>query len=90
MVDVLVQGGAVRRFTHSRIDTRSTHGTGCTLSAGIAAGLALGRPLEQAVADALDFVHRAIAAAPGLGRGDGHGPLNHFVPAPSRPPTNGL
>jgi hydroxymethylpyrimidine/phosphomethylpyrimidine kinase len=94
VVDVLVQNGAARRFTHPRIDTTSTHGTGCTLSAGIAAGLALGRPLAQAVADALDFVHRAIAAAPGLGRGNekgaGHGPLNHFVPAPPRPPNEGL
>jgi hydroxymethylpyrimidine/phosphomethylpyrimidine kinase len=90
IVDVLVQGGGARRFTRPRIDTTSTHGTGCTLSAGIAAGLALGRPLERAVADALDFVHRAIAAAPGLGRGSGHGPVNHFVPAPPRPPTDGL
>ena len=92
IVDVLVSdgGGAVRRFTRPRIDTTSTHGTGCTLSAGIVAGLALGRPLELAVADALDFVHRAIAAAPGLGRGGGHGPLNHFVPAPPRPPNEGL
>ncbi len=89
IVDVLVSDGAVRRFARARIDTTSTHGTGCTLSAGIAAGLALGRPLEQAVADALDFVHRAIAAAPGLGRG-GHGPLNHFVPGPPRPPMDGL
>jgi hydroxymethylpyrimidine/phosphomethylpyrimidine kinase len=89
IVDVLVSNGSVRRFTRPRIDTTATHGTGCTLSAGIAAGLALGRPLERAVADALDFVHRAIAAAPGLGRG-GHGPLNHFVPAPPRPPNEGL
>ena len=88
IVDVLVHEGSARRFTHARIDTTSTHGTGCTLSAAITAGLALGRPLEQAVTDALDFVHRAIAAAPGLGRG--HGPLNHFVPAPPRPPTEGL
>jgi hydroxymethylpyrimidine/phosphomethylpyrimidine kinase len=88
IVDVLVYNDSVRRFTHERIDTTSTHGTGCTLSAAITAGLALGRPLEQAVVDALDFVHRAIAAAPGLGRG--HGPLNHFVPAPPRPPTEGL
>jgi hydroxymethylpyrimidine/phosphomethylpyrimidine kinase len=88
VVDVLVTGGTVRRFTRPRLDTTSTHGTGCTLSAAIAAGLALGRPLERAVEDALDFVHRAIAAAPGLGHG--HGPLNHFVPAPPRPPTDGL
>jgi hydroxymethylpyrimidine/phosphomethylpyrimidine kinase len=90
LVDVLVHDGRVRRFTHERIDTTSTHGTGCTLSAAITAGLALGRPLEQAVADGLDFVHRAIAAAPGLGSNEGHGPLNHFVPAPPRPPTEGF
>jgi hydroxymethylpyrimidine/phosphomethylpyrimidine kinase len=90
IVDVLVHNGPARRFTHARIDTTSTHGTGCTLSAAITAGLALGRPLEQAVADGLDFVHRAIAAAPGLGSNKGHGPLNHFVPAPPRPPTEGL
>src|SRR5438552_2188591 len=90
LMDVLVQHGATRRFTHARIDTTSTHGTGCTLSAAITAGLALGRPLERAVEDALDFVHRAIAAAPGLGSSGGHGPLNHFVPAPPRPPTEGL
>ncbi len=88
VVDVLVAGGTARRFTHPRIDTRSTHGTGCTLSAAVAAGLAHGRPLERAVQDAIDFVHRAMAAAPGLGAG--HGPLNHFVPAPPRPPTDGL
>ncbi len=79
VVDVLVTASGTRRFPHARVPTTSTHGTGCTLSAAVTAGLALGRPLEQAVTDALDFVHRAIAAAPGLGTG--HGPLNHFVPA---------
>src|SRR2546429_820439 len=88
VVDVLIAEGIARRFTRPRVETTSTHGTGCTLSAAVAAGLALGRPLERAVEDALDFVHRAIAAAPGLGQG--HGPLNHFVPAPPRPPTDGL
>ena len=88
VVDVLVTAQGARRFTQVRLAATSTHGTGCTLSAAVAAGLALGRPLERAVADALDFVHRAIAAAPGLGRG--HGPLNHFVPAPPRPPTDGM
>ncbi len=78
---ILVTPSGVRRFTHPRIDTTSTHGTGCTLSAAITAGLALGRPLENAVADGLDFVHRAIANAPGLGAG--HGPVNHTVPAPT-------
>ena len=91
IVDVLVQKNTVHRFTSERIDTTSTHGTGCTLSAGIAAGLALGRSLEQSVTDALDFVHRAIAAAPGLGRSRaGQRPLNHFVPAPPGAPREGL
>jgi hydroxymethylpyrimidine/phosphomethylpyrimidine kinase len=62
---------------HQKVETTSTHGTGCTLSAAIAAGLALGRNLEAAVRDGLDFVQLAIAQAPGLGKG--HGPLNHFV-----------
>jgi len=87
IVDVLVADGIARRFTRPRLETTSTHGTGCTLSAAVAAGLALDRPLERAVRDALDFVGRAMAAAPALGRG--HGPLNHFVPAPPRPPTDG-
>jgi hydroxymethylpyrimidine/phosphomethylpyrimidine kinase len=88
IVDVLVSARGVHRFTHPRIDTKATHGTGCTLSAAITAGLALDRPLARAVEDGLDFVQRAIAAAPGLGRG--RGPLNHFVPAPPRPPAEGL
>jgi hydroxymethylpyrimidine/phosphomethylpyrimidine kinase len=78
--DVLVSADGVREFRRPRLATTSTHGTGCTLSAAVTAGLARGRPLPDAVADALDFVHRAIAAAPGLG--SGHGPLNHRVPAP--------
>ena len=81
VVDVLAMGDDVRRFARPKLDSTSTHGTGCTLSAAVAAGLALDRPLERAVADALDFVHRAIATAPGLGKG--HGPLNHFAPGPS-------
>ncbi len=77
--DVLVTPGFVRRYRHPRVATTSTHGTGCTLSAAVTAGLALGRDLETAVTDALDFVHRALLAAPGLG--GGHGPLGHHVPA---------
>ena len=84
LTDVLVTSEGVRHFTRSRIATTSTHGTGCTLSAAITAGLALGRPLETAVEDALDFVHRAIARAPGLGAGPG--PLDHTVTAPPPPP----
>jgi hydroxymethylpyrimidine kinase/phosphomethylpyrimidine kinase len=79
LTDILVLPGVVRRFYHERIDTTSTHGTGCTLSAAITAGLAQGQSLERAVEEGLDFVHRAIAAAPRLGAG--HSPLNHRVPA---------
>ena len=81
VTDVLATSAGTRRFSHARIDTTSTHGTGCTLSAAITAGLALGRSLEDSVMDALDFVHRAIASAPNLGAG--HGPLNHTVGAPT-------
>jgi hydroxymethylpyrimidine/phosphomethylpyrimidine kinase len=81
IVDVLVTPTDVRHFRHPRLSTTSTHGTGCTLSAAVTAGLALRRPLERAVEDALDFVHRAMATAPGLG--SGHGPLNHFAAAPA-------
>lgn len=77
VTDVLVTPSGVRHFDHPRLETTSTHGTGCTLSAAITAGLALGRGLETAVSDALEYVHRAIAAAPGLG--SGHGPVNHAV-----------
>ncbi len=79
--DVLVTPSSVRHFSRPRIETGSVHGTGCTLSSAITAGLALERTLERAVEDGLDFVYRAIAAAPGLG--GGHGPLNHMVAAPT-------
>ena len=76
-VDVLYADGELSHVRHRRIDTTCTHGTGCTLSSAIAAGLARGATLPEAVRAALDFVHRAIAAAPRMG--GGHGPLNHFV-----------
>lgn len=80
MTDVLVTPAGLRHFTRPRLATSSTHGTGCTLSAAITAGLALGRPLQTAVADALDYLYRALQSAPGLG--GGHGPLNHRAAAP--------
>ena len=64
-------------FEHERLDTRHTHGTGCTLASAAATGLAQGLDLASAVRRAGDFVHQAIRSAPGLGRG--HGPLNHGV-----------
>jgi len=80
VIDVLAAGGDPVVFRRERIATRNTHGTGCTLSAAIAAGLAHRRPVAVAVSDALDYVARAIASAPALGAG--HGPLHHAVPAP--------
>src|SRR5215472_14395743 len=77
--DVLVtDSGGVRVWESPRIATRHTHGTGCTLASGIAAGLAQGLGLEEAVDRARNYVRRAIAGAPGLGRG--HGPLDHAHP----------
>ena len=61
-----------------RIATKNTHGTGCTLSAAIAAGLARGQKLEQAVRDAHAYLQSAIAAADRLTVGTGHGPVHHF------------
>jgi hydroxymethylpyrimidine/phosphomethylpyrimidine kinase len=77
-VDVLVGRDGVRRYVGRRIDTQNTHGTGCTLSAAIAAYLAHGRPLGEAVAAAKDYVTKAIAAADALKVGHGHGPVHHF------------
>ena len=79
-VDVLWDGDDETVWRHRRLDTRHTHGTGCTLSAAVCAGLACGRPLTRAVDDAVEFVARALVSAPGLGHG--HGPLDHFAHAP--------
>lgn len=77
-LDLLVlEGGEVREFSVARIDTRHTHGTGCTYSAAITAELAKGTGLAQAVSLAKTFVTEAIRSNPGLGRGSG--PLNHFA-----------
>src|SRR5688572_10765675 len=76
VVDVLFDG-TMHVWRRARLQTTSTHGTGCTLSAAVAARLALGDGLVDAVATGLAFVHRAIETAPGLG--GGHGPLNHWA-----------
>ncbi len=75
--DVFRDGNGERVWRRARIATRHVHGTGCTLAAAVAAGLARGAPLPRAVAVAVDFVARAIRSAPGLGAGGG--PVNHFV-----------
>jgi hydroxymethylpyrimidine/phosphomethylpyrimidine kinase len=77
-LDVLHDGRAIHDIRAERLDTRHTHGTGCTFAAAIAARLALGDRLEPAVREAKAYVTRAIALAPGLGRG--HGPLRHRLP----------
>jgi hydroxymethylpyrimidine/phosphomethylpyrimidine kinase len=73
-IDFLFIGENLTRFETAWIDTKSTHGTGCVLSAAIAANLALGRELTEAVRIAKDFVTEAIQTAPGLGYG--HSPIN--------------
>ena len=77
-LDILyMRDGTVREFCAPPIDTPHTHGSGCTYSAAITAGLALGAPLADAVARAKEFVTAAIRTNPGLGSGSG--PLNHHA-----------
>jgi len=76
IVDLLVDGDGVHEFRAARIASGSTHGTGCTFSSAIAAGLGRGEDLATAVGEARTYLSRALAQAPGLGHG--HGPLNHF------------
>ena len=78
LVDVLMTPYATVRYESGRIDTRHTHGTGCTLASACAAGLAQGLALDAAVEQARDYVREAILRAPGLG--GGHGPLDHAWP----------
>ena len=80
-MDVLFCEGAVEFFSGRRIETRHTHGTGCTYSAAITALLARGLPLPAAVANAKKFIQEAIQTAPGAGHGTG--PVNHFAAVPA-------
>lgn len=78
-VDVLCLDGALIEYPGERVESRRTHGTGCTFASAIAARLALGDDVAAAVAAAKAYVARAIAQAPLLGTASGgHGPLNHF------------
>ena len=74
----LLLGPDPQTLAAPRIATRNTHGTGCTLSAAIAAGLAQGMTVPQAVTRAHGYLQGAIAAADGLAVGSGHGPVHHF------------
>jgi len=76
-IDLLDDEGRVTLFREEFIETTSTHGTGCTLAAAIAACLGHEWTLEQAVENAKRFVTDAIRHAPGLGHG--HGPINHGI-----------
>jgi hydroxymethylpyrimidine/phosphomethylpyrimidine kinase len=78
VVDVLMTPDAETAFEGERLDTRHTHGTGCTLASACATGLAQGLALAPAVARAWDYVHQAMLNAPGFGAG--HGPLDHAWP----------
>jgi len=77
-VDILVEGASRMRFATPRIQTRNTHGTGCTLAAAIAAGLAKNLSLADAVRQAKAFVTAALEAADRLEIGTGSGPVHHF------------
>jgi hydroxymethylpyrimidine/phosphomethylpyrimidine kinase len=77
-IDLLIAPNSVTRFVAARVDTKNTHGTGCTLSSAIAAGLAKGLSLTDAVRAAKDYVTAAIAASNRLSIGAGHGPVHHF------------
>jgi hydroxymethylpyrimidine/phosphomethylpyrimidine kinase len=77
-IDYLVRGNGIIALTAPRIATKNTHGTGCSLSSAIAAGLARGEDMEMAVRNAKVWVSAAIAAADRLGVGHGNGPIHHF------------
>ena len=77
-IDLLIEEGRTTRLTAPRRDTQNTHGTGCTLSAAIAAALAQGHDLATAVSRAHAYLQGALAAADALGVGQGHGPVHHF------------
>jgi hydroxymethylpyrimidine/phosphomethylpyrimidine kinase len=78
VVDILFDGVRGVRLATPRVDTRHTHGTGCSYSAAITARLARGDALAEAVRVARAWISRAIAGAPGIG--GGHGPIDHWAP----------
>jgi len=76
--DLLLLDGKVHRYSHERVSTNNTHGTGCTLSSAITAFVARGVELTDAVQQASDYLHLAIVAADSMSVGQGHGPVHHF------------
>jgi len=77
-VDFLIDRNGIIALAAPRIATKNTHGTGCSLSSAIAAGLAKGEDMETAVRNAKAWVHAAIAAADRFDVGHGNGPIHHF------------
>ena len=77
-VDILVTSRGTTRYAAPRVQTPNTHGTGCTLSAAIAAGLACGLTLDDAVEQAKIYLQKALQASDRLRVGSGHGPVHHF------------
>ena len=77
-VDLLLTQSRVMPYSAPRIETRNDHGTGCTLAAAIAAGLAKGFALEKAVSSAKAYLHASLEAGRDLQVGSGHGPVHHF------------
>lgn len=81
-VDLLFDGETFTEFKSERIDSRNTHGTGCTYSAAILSNLIQGCPLIEAIRVSKSYITEAIRQAFSMGKG--HGPLNHFVAVPSK------
>ena len=77
-IDYLVSADKTIALAASRVATRNTHGTGCSLSSAVAAGLAKGEDLETAVRNAKSWISAAIEAADRFSVGHGHGPIHHF------------
>jgi hydroxymethylpyrimidine/phosphomethylpyrimidine kinase len=77
-IDYLIDPQGTRALAAPRVATKNTHGTGCSLSSAIAAGLAKGEGLETAVGNAKAWISAAISAADRFSVGHGHGPIHHF------------
>lgn len=78
-IDVLYDGKDFREYCASRLETKNTHGTGCTFASAIAAEMAKGNPVATAVGIAKGYIAHVIRASANLGLGHGHGPMNHMA-----------
>jgi hydroxymethylpyrimidine/phosphomethylpyrimidine kinase len=74
----LASEDALIEIPFQRVDTKNTHGTGCTLSSAVAAWLARGRTMKEAIQKGLDYTHQAIQEGAHYQLGHGHGPVHHF------------